>query len=295
MTPDDDKKTQAHKISKIFTYIGGTLIFFGITYLLFNNWLLLASVGRIALTLGVACWVLTIAVSITKQNKNTASSAVLFTIGGLLLPFGLYVTLNALGMRDLSIEENIISSGICFTVFLILQLRFPREVLLFFTALFGSLFFIACTNMLNAEHHWLAAENLIDYQMIGLGLSYLLGAYLVSFKNRDITGGLYFFGDLLILFGSFHLAGLLFEGATFFAWEFIAPVLLLLSFLISIPLTSKPLLYLSATFLVIYLTSMTHKYAYLFGSLAWPFVLIIAGVVLMLLGFIIVNIPRKDD
>jgi hypothetical protein len=89
---EDPGSSKAQTISKIFNYVGGTLVFFGILYLLFNNIFLLATASRVLVTLGLAVWSLAIAVSMSKQEKAEATSAVFYTIGGLLLPVGFGVS-----------------------------------------------------------------------------------------------------------------------------------------------------------------------------------------------------------
>jgi hypothetical protein len=290
-TPDDDKQIRASKLSKIFNYIGGTLIFFGITYLLFNNWFVLASFFRIVITLGVACVSILTAVSLSRSGNSPASSAVFYLLGGMLLPLGLSVTLEAFGLDNSWDIEYILITAICFSVYLVLQLRFPRDILLLFCVIFASFFFVAITNYLN--HNIWFMTNLLDYQMFVLGLGYLLLGYKVSTESNSLTGPLYFFGDLFVLLASFHLGGLLFDDKTYLFWELVSPLLVLLSFVLAIPLKSKSLLYLGAIFLMIYIPSLTSKFAHLFGALGWPVLLIGAGVLLMLLGYFIVHMDRK--
>lgn len=298
MKQANKNKSQAHNISRIFYYIGGTLIFFGICYLLFDNWNILAVLTRILLTLGIACWSLIFAVTLAKQDNTSANSAVFFLLGALLLPIGLSVTFNAMGMDNNFDIEKIVVAAICLSVFLLLQLRFPRDVLLLMCIIFGSTLVMAVTEFLNDQSGWMNYYNLISYQTFALGVGYLLLGYFVSTKNNALTGLLYFFGDLFILQASFHLGGLLLLNDTSsVTWEIIAPICVFLSFVLSIPLKSQSLLYLGTLFLIIYITSMTRKFAYLFGPLGWPIVLIGAGLFLMLLGYIFVvtqkNISKK--
>jgi hypothetical protein len=137
----------------------------------------------------------------------------------------------------------------------------------------------------------------LDYQLLVLGVFYLLLGYGASRQGNRLTGLLYFIGDLLILIAAFQLGGLLFEDNSIFIWEIVAPVLVLLSFALSIPLKSNALLYLAGIFLIIYIVNMTRRFAYLFGSVEWPVMLIAAGVVLMLIGYLFLllqkNSPRK--
>jgi hypothetical protein len=290
---DDQESSKAHTISKIFHYVGGTLVFFGILYLLFNNLFLLATASRILVTLGLAVWSLAVGVSLSKQANAEATSAVFYTIGGLLLPVGLGVTLRAMQLDFPYDVDNILITGICFAIFLILQMRFPREVLLLFCLFFGSSFFIACTGYLNATVFGFDVNTLFDYQLLVLGVFYFLLGYGASMQGNRLAGILYFVGDLLTLIAAFQLGGLLFEDNAIFIWEILAPVAILLSFAVSIPLKSNALLYLAGLFLIIYIVNLTRKFAYLFGSVEWPILLIVAGVVLMFIGYLFVRLQKN--
>jgi hypothetical protein len=291
---EDPGSSKAQTISKIFNYVGGTLVFFGILYLLFNNIFLLATASRVLVTLGLAVWSLAIAVSMSKQEKAEATSAVFYTIGGLLLPVGLGVTLRALQVDFPFDLDNILVTGICFAVFAILQLRFPREILLLFCLFFGSSFFIACTNYVNMAMFGLDVSSLLDYQFLVLGVFYLLLGYAASQQHNRLAGLLYFIGDLLVLIAAFQLGGFLFEDYSIFMWEIVAPILVLLSFALSIPLKSNALLFLAGVFLIIYIVNLTRKFAYLFGAVEWPIMLIVAGVALMLIGYLFVLFHKNS-
>jgi hypothetical protein len=290
MALEEDKQSRLQKISKILNYIGGTLIFFGICYWLSYNWYFLTAVGRIIFTLGMACWVLSMAVSLTKQTNHPTSSGALFMLGGLLLPVGISVTLNALGLDGNLDIVKIIVPAICFITFLVLELRYQREILLLFCVIFGSSFFLAGIHFLNNNGVWFPIDNIICYEMLVLGIAYLLLGYGISFTNNGLSGLLCFLGDLLILLASFYMAGLFMGSSANELWEVLAPLILLASFLLYVPIKNKALLSLSVVFLIIYITRLTYKFSYLFGSLGWPIILIVLGILLMLTAFILVSI-----
>jgi hypothetical protein len=293
MTPQDDNQNHTYKLAKILSYIGGTLIFFGVSYLLFNNWAALATLGRIALTLGAAIWALILGVSFAQTKQNEPTSAVFFFLGGLLLPLGIYVTLDALGLRHNYELEKIFVSGISCLTFLGLQLRYPRVVLLFFTVVFGSIFFVASTNYLNHVNGY-PVRDLLDYQILGLGVAYVLMGYIGSLRANALTDLLYFFGDILILTSTFSLGGLFSDGGTDLFWGIMTPVVILLSFLLYVPLKNKAFLYLGGIALTVYIARVSVKFAYLFGNLGWPALLIGGGVVLILLAYILIRLEKNN-
>jgi hypothetical protein len=122
---------------------------------------------------------------------------------------------------------------------------------------------------------------------------FIVGRYLQLQRNA-LTGPLYFFGSVFILTASFDLGGLLFlSGVSNEFWKITSPILVLLSFLSAVPLRSKSLLYVGALFLVIYLASMTSLFAQIFGSFGWPLLLIMAGLFLMIFGYVLVSIHQR--
>jgi hypothetical protein len=290
---DNNNPSRLQRVSKILNYIGATLIFFGITYWLSFNWNFLAAISRVVLTLGAAAWTLYIAASLTADNKHPTSSGALFMLGGLLLPIGISVTINAFGVNFTHDIVKMITPSICFAVFLVLELRYNREILLLFSILYGSLFFLTGINFLNDNGVWFPGDSLISYQALVLGACYILLAYGLSYTKSSLTGCLCIVGDLLILLASFYLAGLFFAPSDNFFWEILTPSLLLASFLLYVPFQNKMLLCISTVFLVIYISRLTYRYSYIFGNLEWPLVLIVAGVVLMVAGFVLVGIQKN--
>jgi hypothetical protein len=290
MAQEEDKQSRLQKISRILNYIGGTLIFFGICYWLSYNWKFLSAAGRVVFTLGMASWVLYLAASIAKQGNHPTSSGALFLLGGLLLPIGVSVTLNALGLDTNLDIVKIIVTAICFITFLVLELRHQNEILLLFCIIYGSSFFISGIQFLNDNGVWFPIDNLISYEMLILGIAYLLLGYGLSFTRNSWSGFLCFLGDFLILLASFYMAGLFMGASANELWEILTPLILLLSFLLYVPIKNKSLLCLSVAFLIIYISRLTYKFSYLFGTVGWPMVLIVMGVLLMLTAFVLVSI-----
>jgi hypothetical protein len=140
----------------------------------------------------------------------------------------------------------------------------------------------------------LDVSSLLDYQFLVLGVFYLLLGYAASQQHNRLAGLLYFIGDLLVLIAAFQLGGFLFEDYSIFMWEIVAPILVLLSFALSIPLKSNALLFLAGVFLIIYIVNLTRKFAYLFGAVEWPIMLIVAGVALMLIGYLFVLFHKNS-
>jgi hypothetical protein len=290
----DTKSSSPHRVAKIFNYIGGTLIFFGIVYFISNNWRILTSFLKIFTTLGVAIAAYSTACLLTLEKRHLAASTVFFMLAGLFFPLGLSITLDEFGLSTNFEIADIVISGICFSIFLTGTLYFHRTVLLFFSIIFGTMFFIAVTNYVAHQIYESSNTHLLDYQFLLIGLYYVaLGYYFTANKPSALVGPLNFFGGYFVLMASFSLAGLLFDSESNFFWEMLTPLLIMASFLLAVPLRSKAMLYLGAGALIVYIPCITHKYAYLFGNFGWPMILISAGLALMALGYLVVYIQKN--
>src|SRR5579872_5428761 len=160
---------------KIFNYIGGALIFFGVGFFVIDNWFNLNNFVRVFATLGTAVAAFLMAMLLHFSGKKSASSA-FFILSGLLLPIGLYVTFYLYLHHIDFMKVNIIVSAICLAVFLISHLCLPRTIFILFTVIFSSFFFVFFIHFLTRD---ISITHLMEYELITLGFSYFsLGYYL---------------------------------------------------------------------------------------------------------------------
>ena len=294
MNANNNAGRNANHILKIFNFVGGTLIFFGIAYFISTNWNNLNDFLKIFTTLGSAIAAYLVAILLAADEKYSAASSAFFMISGLALPLGLSVTFYIMNITGNDEMIKVAITGICLFVLLATNFYLQRDILRLFSAFYASLFFMALTNLLCNQVVHIENNHLYDYQMLLLGLSYLISGRYLQLQRNALTGPLYFFGSFFVLGASFDLGGLLFsKGVNSELWKIISPSLVLLSFMLAVPLRSKSLLYMGAIFLLIYLLSMTSLFAQLFGNFGWPLLLIMAGLFMMLLGYVLVNIHRK--
>lgn len=293
MKSEDDNKA-SNKILKIFNYIGGTLIFFGIGYFITDNWYLLGVVLRLLTTLGVACASFYLAILLCRENKHRYASTVFFMLAGLLFPLGISVFLNSLNLMINPQLDDIIISGICLSIFWAAYTVYRRDVLLLFSIIFGSFFYIVLTQYIGEHTLGKLTNEFVYYQGLILGICYVFLGYYLNEDDTGLAGALYLFGDLLILWLVFQLGGWLWSSDymnVFWAWA--TPFVLILNFMLSIYLRSRAFLYLGTIFLIVFISSVTSKFAYLFGHLGWPLILIISGFGLMLLGYAVSYLHKR--
>ncbi len=288
-----DSSANDSRILKIFNYVGGTLIFLGIAYFIANNWSILNNFTRIFTTLGSAIAAFMAGALFHASHKYESAASAFFMISGLLLPIGLGVTLIVSNVSWGPEEANLLIFGISLAAFMLALFYSPRAVFLLFTIIFASLFYLSLISFLTSEYTFYY-DHLLDYEVIALGSGYIfLGYYLDSNNLPALSGPLYFFGGLFVLFESFTMGSNFFIGYNQPRWEIVTGILIILSFAFSVPLKSKSFLYLGAIFLILYIGDISSRFIELFGDLGWSLILVIMGLVLMLIGYLVFVIHKK--
>jgi uncharacterized membrane protein len=289
MNQKSEEKSSA--ILKIFNYVGGALIFFGVTYFIGSNWYNLSDFIKVFVSLGTAIAGFIVGILFQHAKKYTASTA-FYLLAGLLFPIGLYITYQVYQIPIQPSCLDLVISTICLIVFLVSQLRSPRIIFLLFSILYASYFYFSIIEFLlygNTVH----IQNLNQYELIALGFSYIFLGYYLNFSSSSVlTGPLYFFGALLIL-ASTYVLGVSNDTRFIFHWRIIALISIILAFILAVPLKAKSFLYLGALFLIIYIVDMSFRFAQVFGDMGWSLILVIAGLLLMLIGYLVFFLYRK--
>lgn len=292
-TPEPQSHTQGLAIFKILVFLGGAFIFFGIAFFISINWSILNDFTKIFSTLGAALAAYLIGILLHHTGKFAAAASSFFMIAGLVFPIGLYVLFDVLEWVPDYQSRYVIITGLCFALFLISQLILPRTIFLFFTILFGTLFYLSLVDKITANSNYVFT-NIHEYEFILLGISYiLLGKSLDLDQKFRLTGPLYFFGSIFVLGASYCLGGLYYFSASITYWKIMTAIFIFLAFMLSVPLKSKSFLYVGAAFLVVYVSDMSSKFIDIFGHYGWPFILVIIGFALMIIGYAVAMIHKK--
>ncbi len=288
-----DNNSSSNTVLKIFNYIGGSLIFFGIAFFIGMNWYLLNDFVRIFSTLGSAIAAYIVGVLLHLNRKHEAASSAFFLISALVFPVGILVTLDIYGSTHDLLKASIVVSGTCFIIYLLSQLLSARTLFLLFTILFGSSLYFNLIDFI-MRYSTVIFMNLYEYNFIALGVSYIfLGCFLKYGQHNILTGPLYFFGALSILTATYCLGGFFLMSSGISFWKIFTALLILAFFFLSVPFKSKSFLYLAAIFLVIYIFDMSSKFADVFGAFGWPLILVFAGLLLMVIGYLVFNLRKK--
>lgn len=273
---------QVH-FSQVLYYIGAAIVLIGISILAWQHWQEFNLAVKLLITLGSGIATYIAGVMFTQHPLSKQLSPAFFLMSAILMPLGLGILFDNIGY-------NVGSSGVMVTISLVLFLMygisyfaFKKNILLFFTTAFATWLFYALVNLIIGNnpvaHDW----NLYTYITMAVGLSYLVLGY--SFDNtprQELSGTLYAFGALFFLGAAITLNGF---------WEAIYAGLALGIILVSTQLRSRALLVFGTLFLMGYLMKITAKY--FSDSLGWPLALVLAGFMLIAVGYFTFYLNRK--
>jgi hypothetical protein len=288
-----DKNSSSNNVLKIFNYVGGSLVFFGIACFINMNWHSLNNFIKIFSTLGSAIAAYAVGTLLHIDRRHEAASSAFFLISALVFPVGILVTLDVYSQAYDFLKASVITSAICFIIFLLSQLISTRTLFLLFTLLFGSSLYLNLINLIMRDST-VIFMNWYAYILISLGISYIfLGSYLKFGPRNALTGPLYFFGAFAILAATYCSGGFFLTYSKISMWKLVTAILILLFFYLSVPFKSKAFLYLATIFLIIYILDMSSKFADVFGAFGWPLILVLGGLALIAVGYLVFNLRKK--
>lgn len=284
-----DSSAKKMDLSQIMYYIGGGIVFVGICILIFQNWEHLPTFAKIGVTLGFSFLALVAAMLFNKYEKFKGIAQAFFLLTFLVMPLGFYITIDKMGIDIGSVGVSVLVWFVLTLVFSSLFYYYRSTSLLLYVILFATGFFHFMIN-------WMVGANLpqtetvVEYRFLVTGLAYiLLGLYLSKTTHSTLTGFLYGFGCLGFLGASMALGGWSPNQNIF--WELIYPVLVFGIIFSSVYLKAKSFLVLGTIFLIGYIFKLTSEYFQ--QSMGWPLALVVAGFLVMLIGYYAVKINKK--
>lgn len=276
-------------LSQVMYYLGGAIVFLGIAILLGQNWEYFNAGIKVAVTLGSAFAAFITAVLLLGYPNLKGPAQAFFLVSGLVLPLGMYVTVDKLGFDVGQNSVQLLIWLIMFGLFLTVYLKLRLPVLALFAVLFA-------TGLYSLTVDWVAGQNFIgsdkvlQYKVLFAGLSYLcLGYFFAQTDLRSLTGFLYGFGVLAFLGAAMALGGWSPNQNAF--WELAFPFLVFGVIVLSVYLKSRAFLVFGSLFLVGYIFKLTGEYFQ--ESLGWPLALVIAGFLVMLVGYYAVRLGKR--
>jgi hypothetical protein len=277
-------------LSSVLYYIGAGIVFFGLVIFVYQNWNYLNSIARILVSLGSAIAAYMMGAMLFRHEDQKELSLSFFLISGLLLPVGLGVAFYESGLDTASAQVQSLISGIAFAVSVFTFMFFRSSLFIIFQVLFATWSYFALTSYIFMSLGGLADGNWFAYRTLVLGLSYLFLAFHLSHGSRkslvnwlNVAGLAAFLGSVLVLGG--------YSPSQNAFWEIIFPGLVFAVILLSVYLKNNVYLIMGAVFLMIYILKITGEY--FSQGLGWPVSLIVAGLLLIGVGFLTVRLKKK--
>ncbi len=279
-------------ISEILYYIGGAIVFLGICVLCYQNWDNFNSFLRIFVTLGSCLAAFVVAALLNKYENLRKVGQAFFLLFGMLAPLGVGVAFKEAGY-DLSVDVLWVGiyaalTAVFFGVFWYYK---QQIILLFFSIAFGTiLFHYLISWLVGGSLSYSDMTKVWEYQFLVIGLVYMLvGYFLAQGSQKALVGALYGFGSLFFLSSTLALGGWQPSQNSF--WELVYPLLVFGVIFLSVHIKSKSFLVFGTIFLIAYILKLTGEY--FTSGLGWPLALVLAGLVIIVIGYYAVRINRR--
>lgn len=281
--------SRSFNLSGILYYIGAGIAFIGVSIFVGQHWVNLPSILRILVTLGSGFALFSAATLLESTRRLDRVPDAFHFLAGLLIPGGVFVTLDELGFHGSDFGPGIIF--LLLTLAYVVAYRFYRHnLLLFFAIIYGTASFLLITEAMATGFVSFDRDDFLAYRFVGIGATYLvLGYAFRTMLAKILTPWLYGFGALLLLGGAFALQGWSPTQSIF--WEIIYPGLVFGAMFLSIYLRSRIVLFLGAAFLVGDIFKLTGEYFQ--DSLSWPLMLVLAGFLLIGVGYTTFYLNKK--
>lgn len=277
-------------LSRAFYYLGGGVVFLGLVFLVAEQWRDLATVGRIALTLGVGIGFLVSGVLLSGHARLGAAGPAFMLLSALLIPLGLFVTWDELGWNVESLTNQVKISALLAATYCAMYVLFRQTLLGIAALVFGTWFFFAITNWIAADAWYLHTEPFNAYRVMGMGFCYMfLGHWRTSTHHSFGWDQLLNIGACAVLWSGFELCG--WKPEQNFVWELLYPVMVYGFVHLSGILRTRYLLWISALALGAYITRLTVQY--FSDSLGWAFSLVVIGFLLMVVAYFTLRYSRR--
>lgn len=286
----DTVLTKKLEVTEIIYFIGGGIVFLGISILMAQNWAVLGFETRLLATLGVSIMAYLVGVLFGQNTKTETVGSAFYLISALVAPIGLYVVFENAGFNISELGVQSLISGILFGTYLMSFIVFRKTIFTLFSILFGTWLYYSFTGLLIGDSLYSGSNKFTQYQGLGAGLSYILLGYSFSKTERaPLRGFLYGFGILGFLGAAMALGGWKPNQSIF--WELAFPFLAFGTLFLSVYIKSKSFLVFGTLYLMGYILKITAEY--FSNSLGWPLVLVISGLSMIGIGYVSFAIKRK--
>lgn len=289
-------ETQRVGISSILYYVGGAIVFLGISVLVGQHWKALTDATKILSTLGSGIAAYLAGLFLSRNKRLEIASQAFYLISALVTPLGLHVAFDVAGLDAGSAGVQSLISGILLVTYLLSYVVHRRTVFTLFNVIFGTWLFFSFTSVLVGSHpkSWWDFSgfwwDFCAYRVLCTGLAYgFLGYAFKDTSQRALTGALYGFGVFYFLGAALALGNWKPNQNIF--WELAFPGLVFGVMFLSVHLKSKAFLTFGSLYLMTYIMKITTEYFK--DSLGWPLALVVTGLGLIGIGYLHVNLKQR--
>lgn len=277
-------------IAEILYYIGGGIVFLGISIFLWQNWSTLGFATKVLATLGSGIAAYFVGLLFSRDERTESVGSAFYLISALVTPVGLGVVFDNAGFDSGTYGMQSLISGIMLGTYLASLFILKKNVFTLFSILFGTWFFFSITSFIVGDMPSFDYWKFYEYRVLFVGLAYMLLGYAFSNDERaSLKGFLYGFGILGFLGAALTLGG--WEPKQNVFWELIYPGLVFGVLFLSVHIKSKAFLTWGTIFLMIYILKITSEY--FSTGLGWPLALIIGGLAMIGAGYMSISLKRK--
>jgi len=277
-------------ITEILYFIGGAIVFLGIAVLLYQNWTTLNTFTKILSTLGSGMAAYFVGLLFSREEKLELVGQAFFFISALVIPIGIGIAFYEAHAEVTSPGTQSLISAILVFFFLGSYFVFRKHIFTIFAILYGTWLFFSFTSYLVGSSNQFDAFKFYQYRFLVAGLAYMLLGYAFSKDERaPISGMLYGLGVIGFLGAAIALGGWSPNQNVF--WELIFPGLVFGIIFLSVQLKSKSFLIFGSLYLMAYILKITSEY--FTEGLGWPLSLVLAGLMLIGIGYYSVYLNRK--
>lgn len=273
---------------KILYYIGGFIVLLGIIFFIYQFWGTMSQVSKTVLTLGSAVSAYALGYYFFSKNQNKDFGHAFLVISAALFPLGVGTALDTVGISATKSGGVSVNSAVLFMIFFISYYALKAEIFLPFSIMAASTLFFSFTQFMFKDVA--VIPHFYEYRVLILGITYILLGYYFFERNRKfMTNLIYFFGIIMFLGSSLALQG--YSPKVNIFWELIYPFLLVAVFAASIKLQSKVFLIMATIFTFGEILKLTSEY--FSKSVGWPISLIVAGLVIMGIGYMSFELNKR--
>ena len=281
---------------KIFSLVGGLVVFLGFTLLVGIYWREMSSATRVASTLGVGLFVFSIASYLMISTKQRLTGLALHLISPILISYGLSilvfeVIIGNSASYSLRLISNFLISLLVFGLYLAADYWISSKLFSFVAWIAGTstywyfIFFMIDTLQISSvllyENKIFAVFGLIYCSLI-FGILYLSDSNISKKVFNDIVT----FGTV-----SYLLCNVFWFLYDKLVLECLFGLILFLTIYLSVQVNKVAILLAGIVAIVFYISYMSFRYFH--NTLGWPISIIIIGLGLIGSGYLFINLKSK--